>query len=137
MSRNILQTIVGALIVSTIVGYMLWSLKGKSLRRAKADFRVEAPVIFNEFSRDEAAATKKYLNKIVVITGTVSASQTGGQGDSVVMLASNDLIFGVRCNMELFSQHSHRRFIRGETVMVKGLCKGFRKDVLMERCVEE
>jgi hypothetical protein len=107
------------------------------MQNAKEDYKMEAPALVAEFIADEAASNEKYLNKILLVTGTVAETSKGRQGNPAVVLKSNDVSFGVKCELDPLSDHKRREFQNGERITLKGLCAGLLNDVVLVRCVEQ
>jgi hypothetical protein len=118
------------------IGLMMYNKPHENMANAKVDASIEAPALFSAFSTDEAAANEKYLNKTVAVTGTVSETKNEN-GAVSVMLASDDLMFGVKCELDALSEHKRKEFQSGEKVTFKCICTGYLSDVVLTRCVEQ
>src|SRR6185295_12827071 len=69
--RIIKGIVVLRIIAAGIYGWEEYTRKVKDLEDVAADFSVQAPALITEFMTDEAAANKKYQNKIVAVQGMV------------------------------------------------------------------
>jgi hypothetical protein len=120
-------------IAGTIAAYYLYNKPVGSLHSRKADVIIRADSLFSAFESNEADANRKYLNKVILVSGRVQAlnSDTGG---TTVSLGTTDGMFGVNCRLEDNSLHSGIYDI-GREVRLKGLCTGYLMDVVMVRCV--
>lgn len=117
------------------IGYYLWNKPHQNMQTAKADMAIDAAALFGEFTADEAAATAKYLDKTVAVSGKVKETTKMDDGTVKVNLDTGS-DFGVLCELDPLSKHPRTDFIAGETATFKGICTGFNFDVQLTRCVE-
>lgn len=93
---------------------------------------ISAVELFEAFVADEASANEAYLDNVLSVTGIVNSVQANQQGDQVLVLETNDLMFGVSCTME-----SPVTVVEGREVTIKGFCKGYLSDVVLTNCILE
>ena len=93
------------------LGYT-YIMKGgeRNLQTEEATFRISADELSAAFSENAAAATKKYLNKAVEVTGKITSSK----GNELVLNAN------IICTMQKPTQLN-----AGESISVKGRVLGF------------
>jgi hypothetical protein len=94
---------------------------------SEAAITVTAVGLFNEYTANETEANKKYLDKAVEVTGEIMEVTSDMQRHPVVVLATDDILFGVRCTMT----EEQANLKAGDTVSIKGICKGFLSDVII------
>ncbi len=116
--------------------YRQWNKPHRQVEKAKAAEKVDAAVLYEQFSSDEAAANEKYLDQIVQVCGSV-ASVVSGEGDSqiTVQLATEGMGV-VLCSLdsEKYSEIPSG-LTEGQQVCLKGICTGYLMDVVLDRCV--
>ena len=117
------------------VAYKMWNKPHRDVADAKADVKLEATDLFNQFSTDEATANGQYLDKIVQVCGTVAQVSTENEVVTI-QLEAGDLLGGVLCELDNLSEHPRTDFQAGETVCFKGICTGYLTDVVLNRCSE-
>jgi len=113
---------------SAYAWFFVWNKPMQDVKNAKA-ISVPATVIFNEYSANEKTANTKYIDKIVEVTGEVNSVSKNSEGKTVVLLKTDDLMFGVNCTMEDDAQVK-----TGEQISIKGICTGYLTDVVLIRC---
>jgi hypothetical protein len=123
--------------VGAFVFYKIYNKPHEDINDAEADFFMDATALYAAFSTDETAANQQYLNKIIAVTGTVAETSTNLEEGISVLLKSDDLLFGVRCELDQLSQHKRLSFETGEKITLKGICSGFLNDVVIVRCLEQ
>ena len=130
--------LIGAAIIVIVAAAAtyLYMKPTRNLEKAKPDFRVEASVIFHEFSEEEAMSTEKYVGKVVEVTGHLASISTGDRGSVLFLL---DDLFGISCSMDSAYTESVKDklevLVPGDMVTVRGRCNGMLTDVQFTSCV--
>lgn len=114
-------------------GYYLYQKPRAGVEGSNAAYTMAAGELYQAFATDEAAATTKYVDKVLKVKGTVQQIDSS-QGSASVILAANAAEGGVNCMLT-----SRRPFPKiGEDVVIKGRCAGFLMDVsLVDAVLEE
>jgi RecJ-like exonuclease len=98
----------------------------------KPDFIITATQLQKEFESDEAAASSKYINKVLQVSGTIaSIKQTEGSNVNITLKTESDLS-SVICTFP--ASRITSKINEGEEITVKGQCSGFLMDVLLNNC---
>ncbi len=124
------------LIVGIAVALMLWN---KPHRKAEDEqgIPVTAQALYGAYRSDEAAANKRYLNKVVVVSGELLSREKNQDGQSVAILrgdAGDDLLAGgVMCTM----REKDALIPAGTTITLKGICTGYANDVHLTDCIAQ
>lgn len=101
-------------VCGAIVGYMMWNKPHVKVEDMKG-VTVSTEELAGDFAKDEAAANKKYLDKVIVVSGKVSEVQENQDGFQAITL-SND----IQCTM----REKTTTTTAGSTVTIKGFCNG-------------
>lgn len=104
--------------------YYLYQKPRAGVTGTKADFAISAPALYKEFTMNEEAATKKYVDKVLQVTGKVQQIDSM-QGNVNVILYADVADGGVNCT---FAGNENIPKA-GEEVVIKGRCTGFLMDV--------
>lgn len=91
--------------------------------------KISSNELFREFSENEKQATEKYNGKVLEVSGTVTAVETNQEGQTIIRLQTDDLMFGINCTME-----KKTTVKKGSAVIIKGSCSGFTTDVILIHC---
>lgn len=126
--KAILLIISAIVLTGILIGYKEYYKPQRSVENEVA-IAVTAVRLFTEFEANEAKANSKYLNKAVLVTGIVSEMSFNQSGSMVIILASDNPMFGVSCTME----EKPQGLVKGETVSIKGICTGYLSDVVVTR----
>ena len=99
--KRLLWLAAAGLLIGGAIAWYLFTLKFDDTRSVKADYSVEAMPFIREFEKDNAAANKKYSEKIIAVKGIVSAIEKADTTFNVKM--QNDstgsyISFGFQAN---------------------------------------
>ena len=114
--------------ISLVVIYYVWNKPHEDIEHSSG-IQLTATDLFRAFNEQEKQATEKYSGKVLEVSGIVNAVTVNQQGQTIISLQSDDLMFGVNCTME-----KNTIVKEGSTVTIKGLCSGFTTDVILIRC---
>jgi hypothetical protein len=132
------KIIIGALvaIVLAAVGgyyYAFVYMKNKKFDMVNAEATATTAVeLVKAFQADEAGSNAKYLDKVLQITGTVASTGTTQTGEKTITLASEDPFAGV---MATIDSTAAAEVAAGQSVTLKGFCKGFLSDVVITNAI--
>ena len=132
MKKYLLTATTVAVLLGIGVGFYLWNKPHQNMRRAEADFQLEAGALFTAFETDENQANLRYLDKVIEVKGTIT--EVSAEQKAVVLGAETSL-FGIRCAWDEFSDTPVPDVQPGQVVTLKGKCSGFLGDVVLSRCV--
>lgn len=133
--KKILPLLLIAVLVGAFVGYKMYNKPHQNIEKTASDIKVTATQLFEEYEANEANSNKKYLDKIVEVTGTVQEVKKNDDGTVSINLEGG-MMFGVRCNLDPLTKHKRTDFKPNEKITLKGKCTGMLMDVVLERCVE-
>lgn len=129
--KVILLVILILIAIGAVIGYRMWN-KPHTKVEDVAGVEVSVNELTSAFETDEAAANEKYLNKAIVVKGTVSSSETNQDGKLVIYLVGDNSSSDVQCTMRDENENAED----GNTVTVKGFCTGSSLfGVLLTDCV--
>lgn len=111
----------------------LYNKKPADLQNSKVDYRITAPLLAIAFERDEAAATVKYVNKVLEVSGIVMSSMPNDQNVVTVALKTGSPLSFIICTFQDLGEMRQPGI--GEEIVVRGVCSGMLIDVLMNNCV--
>jgi hypothetical protein len=116
------------LLIGVFVAYKQYTKPHRVVEEEVA-IHIQASKLFSEFEADEVTANQNYLNKVISVTGTVVAFNTNQDGASVVLLESENPMFGVSCTLD----EKIDSLNLGSSVTIKGICTGYLSDVVITR----
>jgi hypothetical protein len=102
------------------------------MAKAKPDFIITATLLQKEFEDDEAAASSKYINKILEVTGTIASIKPADKQIISISLNTASGLSSIICTFEAINDPSRLR--NGDEITLRGECSGFLMDVLLNNC---
>jgi hypothetical protein len=93
---------------------------------------IDATTLVKSFQVNEANANKLYLDKVLLIKGTVGSIAVTQAGENTITLSSEDPFSSVLATLD--STESKTKKI-GDTLFIKGFCKGFLSDVVITNAI--
>ena len=134
-------------LVVTAWGYYLYNKPHRSAADATTAFTIGADSLYMQYQKDEHAADQKYLNKVIVVSGTLAEIQHTGTTEIWILSAqagnsqggSPDAAPNAGINCQLFSPDKAPtpRPRLGDRITIKGRCAGFLMDVSLVDCVPQ
>jgi len=104
------------------------------LSNVKPDYTLAASDLSSEFENDENAATQKYVDKVVQVTGPVASVELGSDSTINVTLRDEDALSGVICSFQGRGLDDVA-VKKGDVAVIRGQCSGVLLDVLLNNCV--
>jgi hypothetical protein len=89
--------------------------------------------LFDEFQTSENVANKKWVGKVIEVSGNISSVIESGNYISIDLRASAD--GGVNCSLLKKDLDPGNNFKPGDSITIKGKCTGFLMDVNLVDCV--
>ncbi len=127
--------IVALFLSGIITGIFLFNKPQADISNKKADFKLKASELYNEYSSNENSANTKYLNKIIEVTGSVAELTYNPDSSFSVILRDSSADFGVNCNILKNSSKNKNNLRKGDMVNVRGVCSGFNSiEVALNNC---
>ena len=112
---------IGLLIIGVIVYFYYANMEYEDTAALKADYKVEAIPFIREFEKDHKAANNKYAEKIIAVTGVITAKEAA---DTTINIKIADTSTGSYLIFAFQEQHldEAKQLNEGESVTIKGSC---------------
>jgi hypothetical protein len=105
----------------------------RNVEGEEAAATMTATNLYNEFKNTESAADKKWVGKVIEVSGTISSVNEAGSYASVNLVATAD--GGINCSILKKDLSPDDKFNKGDSITIKGKCTGFLMDVNLVDCV--
>jgi uncharacterized protein (DUF1330 family) len=137
---------IGLLIIITIgigtwQGLKEYNRTNQDIADVKADVKISATDLIKEYEKSDSFANKKYLGKIIEVSGAIKKLDTDGSGGYVVVLGDSTSLSSVRCAMDSTHNQDAAALKTGSSAILRGHCSGYNKDdmglgsdVILDRC---
>lgn len=119
--------------------YYVFNKPHRNISKEDASYTVTARDLIAEFQADENAATAKYLEKVISVTGIIKSIRTLDNHNMVFSL--DDQMAGVSCTVDSADVEKYRSKLELYTTDAiggfKGRCTGMLMDIQLTDCVPE
>lgn len=134
--RKIFFAVIGVGLIGVIITLYMYNKPHTNYEKLKPEYTLSCELLVADFEKDEKAANTKYLNKMLLVNGSIihiSGNETGE-----VTIALDDPMFGVTCNFNVQQSDKQSGLIKqlkvGTEVKIKGRCDGLLTDVRLTQC---
>jgi len=131
--KKILTGVIMLALAAAGYGWFLYQKPPPDIRKEKGGIEVTAIDLLKAFQQDELAGNAKYVDKVLIVSGTVNNIQTDSSGQATVSLQTNDLLAAVTCSFYQ-DEESVKKIKTGSPVRIKGVCTGMLTDVVLNKC---
>lgn len=131
--KKVLAAVIIVALAAGSYGWYQYQKAPPDIRKEKGGIETTAVDLLKEFQQNETVANTKYVDKILVVSGTVTEVQTDSAGQSTVVLQTNDLLSTVTCSFYQ-GDESIKQIKAGAAARIKGVCTGMLTDVVLNKC---
>lgn len=124
-----------------VIGLSLYFKPHKNFATSKADFVLSPKQLYDEFDKNEADATKKFVtgDKTVQVSGFVVEINIETDSTTTMLLADSATTAGIlSCSFMKSENENLSKIKKSDRITAKGQCTGFQglidKSVIMIRC---
>jgi hypothetical protein len=115
-----------------LAALILYNKKHTDTSKAKPDFVVTATSLEKEFEDNEKAASARYINKILEVSGAIASIAQADSANLNVSLKTGNDMSSVICTFHTGTIST--KFKEGDEITLRGECSGFLMDVLLNNC---
>ncbi|MEO6452826.1 MAG: hypothetical protein ABIN97_02075 [Ginsengibacter sp.] len=135
MKAKVALTGVGlVLLIIALIVYYLYNKPHTGISNIDTDVNITSTDFYKDFQQDETLANKKYLNKVIEVTGKVSDVQNTN-GSQIIFLGSGDDMGGISCKLSNDESNKKPMPKVSATITIKGKCSGYTMDVNLVDCI--
>lgn len=133
--NKILLSLTFLLIVINGYYYILPLFKNANepLTHKTAELFVYSKDLIEAFKVDEKRSTELYAGKILEVSGTIK-EMNHLNNRTTIILENDDDSFGIICDINPLENKKINQLKKNQNITIKGICKGFLKDVILLNC---
>ncbi|WP_299061699.1 hypothetical protein [uncultured Polaribacter sp.] len=105
----------------------------KNLQLIKSEASINSKELIDAYLLDEENTNTLYAGKIIEVTGFVK-EVTFLNNRNTVLLYSKNKTSGIICDVHPNQIEKIKKLKKHQKIVVKGICKGFLKDVILLNC---
>jgi hypothetical protein len=134
--HKVLAGVIVLIILGGVAGIYLYQKAPNDVSKMDVDLRINADALLSAYEQNEKEATASYTGKVLLVTGTVLSVQLSENNLNVVLTGEGSF-YGVNCSFKSDQKSQLESLKQGDTVSIKGLCKGYIDDVILTQCTLE
>lgn len=123
------------LVAVGIYAYQKFTRRPADLMEGKPDVEVKATELIARYGTDEKEANKKYLGKVLDVSGNVIAVERPNDSATMVLVGEPGSSIRISCLMNPKYAFLAGDYNKGDAIRIRGVCAGFFTDVQLNRCV--
>lgn len=129
--RMIWTFVLIAAVLAAFYVYKEYNRTNSDLSKLKPDIEIFAVDLIKEFEAGDSAANKKYLDKIIELTGNVNKLEKDDAGDYTIVIGDTLSMSSVRCLSDTNHRSDAAIVKENSTITIRGVCTGFKKNELL------
>jgi len=111
----------------------MFTTSEKNLQYKTATLNVSSKDLIRAYTLNEQKSNHLYAGKIIEVTGFIKEISFLNSRNTII-LNSNAETFGVICDLNPNEKEKIKLLKKHQKIRVKGICKGFLKDVILLNC---
>lgn len=125
------------LLLILIIGYYFiapfFKTSTINLENEIAEKTINANNLVRAYSLNEEKSNKLYAGKIIEVVGFIKEITFINNRNTIILNSENET-FGVICDINPLEKEKIKLLKKHQKVRIKGICKGFLKDVILLNC---
>ncbi len=140
MKKSILLITLIVVAIIAWYSYTQYNRKNVDITTKKTEHNIDALSLIAAFEKDTASSSKKYIDKIVEVTGTIKKIEAE-EAPAVLFLGDSNQMSAIVCSMDSVYATTYSSLKKGTKITIKGICNGYQydellgTDVKLNRCV--
>jgi len=134
--RNIVLLVFSAVLIAFCI-YINSKLTAENyidIENTSTELNITSNKLVASFTNNEEQADKMFSGKIVEITGRVKEVTFLNNRNTVILYGQNSTS-GIICDFDTNQLEEIKSLSKNQKVTIKGVCKGFLKDVVILNCL--
>jgi len=123
MKRKIIIGILIIVVICGFIGYRIYSEETADIVNKNPDEITDVKSLIAAFDADTASASKKYIDKIVEVTGTVKKIDTTGS----LVLGEEGHLSELVVGLDRRHMKDYEKVKPGSVAVIQGICSGYSK----------
>ncbi len=122
--------------ITLILVLFFWMRKGETEKISDTPIEVglSAAMLVSQFKENEELANSMYTEQLIEIKGRVKEVTFLNHRNTIVLYGNNNASY-VLCDMQTSQKEKVKNLKQDQNVLIKGVCKGFLKDVIVLNCI--
>lgn len=114
--------------------YNAYNRADKNIKDIPVDLKVSSSFLITEFVLDTKKAESLYSNKLLQISGKVKEITFLNNRNTLILQGQTEFE-SILCEIQITEEEKLKKLKKDQEVILKGICKGFLKDVIVLNCL--
>ena len=115
--------------------YLIFNNSKNQLENKVPEAILSSESLVNAFIQNQSRAADVYTKKVLLVSGTVKEINTLNNRFTLYLQTSNTA--SIICDVSPTQSELFYQIKKGQQIVIKGICKGFLKDVILQNCIIE
>lgn len=133
MKKQKIFLILTITIISIVCFWLYINQPYTSIKSLKTQEKINAKQLTVLFLKNEEKANQKFREKVIEVSGTIKNINLLNQNSNIILNGSH-VNHNIICQIELHKKEKITKLQIGQKVNIKGICKGYLKDVILLNC---
>lgn len=131
--KNIILSILLILLIVKYCVLPIFKDSNTPLTNSIAEYNIASEELISLFKNDEKRSNKIYAGKIIEVTGIIKEINFLNDRNTVILKSATNN-FGIICDINEVEKDKLKLLKINQQIKVKGICKGYLKDVILLNC---
>ncbi|RBW59715.1 hypothetical protein DS884_08240 [Tenacibaculum sp. E3R01] len=122
------------LLLIGIITYQFLIVNKKHSSTSKVEISIQSTKLVEAFIHNETKADDLYINKLIQVTGVIKEINFLNDKTTLILEGNNSNNSGIICDIHKSQTKKLTNIKKHQKVTLKGICKGFLKDVILLDC---
>jgi hypothetical protein len=133
--KKYIKYVAALVLVAGTFSYYYINKPKASLENKQPDIIISPQKLLADFTADEQKANAKYLDKIIEVSGKVTAKNIDQNKKVSILMDTGDPMSSVTCELSPDQEKKSSGFKEGSFIEIKGKCTGMLSDIVLVDCI--
>lgn len=133
-NKILIVALSAGIVLSVLIFNKLTEPTPKLTKSARASLKISSTELLAQFLENEEMANETYIEKVIEVEGIVKEVTFLNNRYTVLLQGQGDYACLI-CDMNDNPTNQFDRITKGDTITLKGVCKGFLMDAILLNCV--
>ncbi len=129
--KAIIRIVAAIVIILGIVYVVVLNWPQSNIKSKAADVTIDAAMLYDSFTNDEAMAEANYSGKVIIVSGIIDELYQDENKDPVIVLRSDQGAVVAVVSLEKSEAEKVSVYQEGDDITIKAMCNGMLNEVIL------
>ena len=129
--KAIIRIVAAIVIILGIVYVVVLNGPQSNIKSKAADVTIDAAMLYDSFTNDEAMAEANYSGKVIIVSGIIDELYQDENKDPVIVLRSDQGAVVAVVSLEKSEAEKVSVYQEGDDITIKAMCNGMLNEVIL------